>query len=284
MMKRFGRATEGFEPLYGQVPLVVLDEHPSREFVAMRVSPATDVYGERSAIWSTKSRKLVWIPENVNALCWTPDGQGVLLAREFYQRQPGKHDIIVTPLQSEYSHFLELLSWPGKKPIDECEIDLPRGWIVDLLASPTGKLVCCVWNDQHEAGFELFSITERRVRQLDGQGYHGQYSNLLEGPVFSPGGRYLVSAYTNHAWWSPDDPETPSLGGQCKVGWIVVGDTATGRYQVLEVHKLLPTGWLPSNPNDFCYVLLSRPSFSDPDHFKIMLPTGEERSFSVSGG
>jgi hypothetical protein len=282
MVKRLLKEPErNFEPLHGEQPFVVLDEHPDGQFIAMRVTP-TDVYGERAAVWSTKSRKTVWLPENANALCWTPDGKEVLLVREFYQREPEKHEVIVTPLQSEYSHFLERRTWADKRLVGQCEIDLPRGWIVDLLASPTGTLVCCVWNDQHEGGIELFSIAGKEVRQLDGRGYYGKYSNLLEGPVFSPDGRYLVFTYTNYAWWSANDPETPSLGGQCKVGWIVLGDMEAGNYQVIEVHKLLPKGWLPPDPNDFCDVLLSSPSFSDPDHFRVVLPTGEERSFSVS--
>jgi hypothetical protein len=280
MVKRFsGKYENDFEPLHGDQPVVVLDEHPGGEFIAMRVSGGD----ERAAVWSTKSRKIVWQPEGVTALCWTPDGEEVLLVREFYEYQPEKHEVIVTSLQSEYSHFLERRSWTDKKPVGQCEIRLPRGWIVNLLASPTGTLVCCVWNDQHEAGIELFSIAGKEVRQLGGRGYDGKHSNLLEGPVFSPDGCYLVLAFGNYAWWSPGDPETPSLGGQRTVGWVVVGDMRADNYRVKNVQKIVPKGWLPPNdPNDFRHVLLSCPSFTDSDHFKVVLPTGEERSFSVS--
>jgi hypothetical protein len=266
-----------FQPLRGRYPVSVLGQDPSGSFVAMQV-----IGQERAAVWSTKNHQLAWAPANTVAICWLPDGNHVLLAREHYRPDVHKRDIVVTPLQSEFSHFFELRNWPAKKLLGRCGINLPRGWIVDLLASPTGALGCCVWNDQHEAGVELFAITDKEVRQLDGRGYHGRRSNLLVGPVFSADGCYLVLTYGNYAWWSPDDPETPCLGGICAVGWVVVGDLSVGAYRVTEIHKTTPRGWLPpDDPNDFRHVLLSLPVFIDAHHFIIRLPTGEDRTFST---
>jgi hypothetical protein len=271
-------AEQNFEPLHGKTPVLVLDEHPNGELMALQVL-AQD---ERAAIWSTQTRKLVWEPQDVNALCWTPDGNDILLVQELYQRDPQKHRIISTPLQSECYHVLERRSWPDRHLVGRCAITPPRGWITDLLVAPTGEIACYVWNDQHEAGMELLSIAVGRIHQLEGRGYQGKQSNLLEGPAFSPDGRYLVLTYTTYAWWSPDDPETPSLGGQCNVGLVVVGDMTSGSYRVCKVNKPVPGGWLPPEPNDFCYRCLSRPHFLDADHFVVMLPTGERRSFSIS--
>jgi hypothetical protein len=283
MAKRLLTAAEGnFESLHGRQPFVVLDEHPSGDFIAMKVTAGSDAVGERAAIWSTKTRKIVWGPKNVNAVCWTSDGSELLLVRESYQRQPGKHELIVTPLQSEFSYSFERRSWPDNRLFAQSRLDPPRGWIVDLVASPTGTLACYVWNDQREAGVELVELSGNTVRQLPGQGYYGRESNLLQGPVFSPDGCYLVFTYGKYAWWSPDDPETPALGGQCNVGWIVVSDLESGNYRVIEVQTVLPKGWLPDNPNDLSTMLIMSPSFCDTHDFKVVLPTGEERYMSAS--
>jgi hypothetical protein len=271
-----------FAPLQAEQPSVVLDVHPGGEFIAMQVRPKNDVVGARAAIWSTKTRKIVWAPKNVNAICWAASGKKLLLVRESHQRQPGKHKIIVTPLQSEFAHFFERRSWPEKKRFAQCPIDLPTGWVVDLVASAAGMLACYVWNDQQEAGIELVSIAGNIARQLPGQGYYGKESNLLEGPSFSPDSRYLVFTYGKYAWWSPDDPANPSRGGQCQVGWIVVGDLEARNYRVSEVQTVIPKGWRPDDPNDYCNMLISCPTFSDRDNFKVVLPTGEERYFAVS--
>jgi hypothetical protein len=270
----------GFEALHGAQPRFVLDEHPDGEFIAMQTPPKA--HRQRAAVWNTRSRKIVWAPEDIDVMCWTTDGQEVLTLRNYYERRPEKHDIIVTPLQSEYTHFLERRSWPGRNLVGYCEVELPTGWVVELIPSPSGRHVCAAWNDQSEAGVELFYMAGNEIQQLRGRGYESKESHLLASPVFSPDGRYLVFMYTKYAWWSPDDPATSAVGGRCIVGWIVAGDVEACTYRSIETDKVLPRGWLPPDPDDFVDVKLSPPCFTDPDRFNVVLPTGEEQSFSAS--
>jgi hypothetical protein len=144
-------------------------------------------------------------------------------------------------------------------------------------------MACVVWLDQCEAGVEFISIAVGEVRQLLGKGYFGSRSNSLRGPVFSSDGRFLAFTYGNGPWWSADGlPITPSLGGRHTVGWVVVGDVDKGTYREIEVDTQITEGWLPPDPEDMTHEMLGCPSFIDPDRFKVILPTGEERVFSAS--
>jgi hypothetical protein len=83
------------------------------------------------------------------------------------------------------------------------------------------------WLEQDCAGFVLVQLSsEGGDFQLGGAGeFEGYFTkpNLLQGPVFSPDGRYAVAACSRWSWWAPGgDPETPSPGGRIKAGHVAV--------------------------------------------------------------
>jgi hypothetical protein len=282
-LRYLSEAEKHLEPFYDRHPAVLLDEHPGGDFVAMQVMANLAVLAERAAVWSRKSGKIIWRPQNANAICWSSKGDEVLYVWESYQKSAEHPPIIVTPLQSEYTYLFERCSWPDLKFIARCTIKFPMGWPMDIVPSPLGKLACVVWADQGEAGVELVSFLANDTCQLAGQGYYGNWSNLLAGPVFSPDGHFLAFTYGKGVWWSPDGAlDTASLGGMQTVGWVVVGDIERKCYREVKVQTNVPEGWLPPDPEDMNYEMLSCPSFINEDCFKVTLPTGEERFFSAS--
>ncbi len=268
-----------WEPLGGKLPQFYLGKHPSGTFVAMQVSLMLETLIERAAVWNAETCRIEWDPGNANALCWIEDGNQILVLEEVFIPDHHHPAVFATPLQREYVHFLRRFSWPKREHISSIEVTFPTGWLVDIVPSPTEALACFVWEDQHEAGIEFVSWEDGHLRQLPDSGYFGR-SNFIQGPVFSPDGRFVALSYGEGTWWS-DEPDVPSLGGLFKVGWVVVGETASGTYREIEVTASVAEGWLPDDPDDIKNELPSCPVFIDNEAFRIMLPTGEERRFST---
>ena len=141
-------------------------------------------------------------------------------------------------------------------------------------------MACVVWQDQCEAGIEVVSWEAGQPGQFVGRGYYGR-SNLIAGPAFSPDGRYVAMSYGEPCWWS-DDHETPSKGGELKVGWVVVGDPIAGKYREFDVVVPIPKGWLPADPDDIRNELLNCPQFVDDKTVQVTTPTGFVETLSVS--
>lgn len=271
-----------FEKLLGRLPSVFLDHHPDQELVAMQVIAWIETQTERAAIWNTKSKQIEWKLDDANALCWTSDGKEILILREKYEPKPEERVTpsgirIVTPLQSEFSYSFERRTWPDKQVIASCKLENPTGWWVDVVASPTQPLACCVWVDQCEAGIEWVRWKEGRLTQEFNQGYFG-HSQFLEGPVFNSDGSYLGFSYTEDAWWS-NDLETSSPSGEFKVGWVVICDTSNFMYREIEIQTKVAPGWTPEHFEETEEAILSSPVFVDSKSFTVKLPTGEEQTF-----
>ncbi len=276
----FKQPDESFRAYLGRHPVAHLDTDPTGRFLAMQM---LHDQRERAAIWNAESRNIAWSLDNVNAICWSTTGDEVFIIRESYNPVPDRPAMIVTPLQRDFAYFLERLSWPTPAPIASSKIKLPRGWPVDVVASPQGGLACVVWNDQCEAGIELFSVTGSEVLQLPNQGYWHKHSNILECPVFSPDGRFIILASGRNAWWSDGEGhEAPSPGGTITVGCVIVGDTNSSQYHTVEVQTYVRRGWIPDDIEDVDNEMLSPASFADNDRFTVTLPTGEIQVFSAS--
>ena len=106
-----------FEPFMGETPFRVLSRHAHDQFVALQVMadhPQTGHSSEFSALWDSLTGKIVWAPEHTIAMAWRPDGNQVGLLRERYAYNPDAHQIIGSPLQSEFTYTWERRSWPEK--------------------------------------------------------------------------------------------------------------------------------------------------------------------------
>jgi hypothetical protein len=268
-----------WEPLVGERPFSRLARHPGSDFVALQVSAWIETTVERAAVWDTRTRKIAWNPGDANALAWVPGGEEILVLRESFEPNPSDRGICVTPLQSEYSHAFERRSWPSLDLIASAPIDPPTGWLIDLVPSSSRPIACVVWQDQCEAGIEVVSWEGGQPGQIAGRGYYGD-SNLISGPAFSPDGRSIAISYGEPCWWS-DHHETPSKGGDLKVGWVVVGDPRAGKYREIDVIVPIPEGWLPDDPGDIRNELLDCPEFVDGRTVMVTTPTGFVRTLSV---
>lgn len=183
------------------------------------------------------------------ALCWLPSGREVLLVRFAYTRAPDHPRIIVTSLQSETRWRLERRNWPRRTLRDSCSLRLPTGWFDNVVASPRGDLAAVYWQEQDRAGFELVALGAGEVRQLPGAGYRAA-TNWVVGPVFSPGGEFLLlSCGPGACWWAADadDYDAPSAGGLFHMGDVVIVHTVTGTPRTIGLDAEIPAGWLPDD-------------------------------------
>jgi hypothetical protein len=268
-----------WEPLFGERPHSQLARHPSGDFVAMQVSAWIETTAERAAVWDIRTRKIAWNPYDANALAWVSGGEEILVLRETFTPNLSSRGTCVTPLQSEHRQSFERRSWPSLDQIASAPIALPTGWLIHVVPSPDRPMACVVWQDQCEAGIELISWDEGQPRQLAERGYYGN-SNLISGPAFSPDGRYVVISYGEPCWWS-EAHETPSKGGELRVGWVVVGDITAGTYREIDIVVSVPKGWLPADPYDIRNELLNCPDFVDATTAQVTTATGALITLSV---
>jgi len=271
-----------WEALEGGLPSAYLDTHPTGKFVTMQVVlPDSIVTIERAAVWNIKTHKIHWNPGNANALCWIEEGSEMLVLEESPKEGYIRPPLFVTPTQEEYRHFMRRISWPGLDTISCLELEFPHGWLTDVIASPADSLACFVWEDQCEAGIEFVSWEEGELRQLANTGFYGRGSNKIQGPVFSSDGTILAMTFGVGCWWA-EELDMPSKGGEFNVGCLVWSETGSCEYRRIDIDVSVPAVWRPDNPEDMLHnEYLSRPEFICTHEVKILLPTGEERRFSL---
>ena len=265
-----------WEALDGNFPVACLDIHPSDKFISMQVIAYNGITNERAAIWDVNTKKIVWCPENASALCWIENGTELLVIERIYQPSKEKPSLYATATQNEYKYFMRRLSWPALDTISSIELNFPLGWIIDVVPSPTDKLVCFVWQDQCESGIEFVSWQQSELKQLPDIGFYGN-SNRIQGPVFSSDGTTLAMSFGVGFWWA-ETPEGPSLGGDFNVGCLIWSETGSGSYNRIDINVSIPNGWKPRDPEDILHnEFLSKPEFVCKHEIKIQLPTNEER-------
>ncbi|WIG57499.1 MAG: hypothetical protein OJF49_000243 [Ktedonobacterales bacterium] len=280
-----------FEPVNGQKPFRVLDRHRSGRAIALQYGGGSD---NAAGIWDYEAGKLLGAGETalpiytsgstVPALCWSADGRQVILLRDQYHYQPELHHIIGSPLQSEYTHYLERWSWPDLEQVAVCTIQPPTGWMETIAVSPDGDLAAFTWCDQDGTGFELVRLSSDGDEQLPAATCQRQYELIYE-LAFSPDGRYLVLTGTGWEiqWWTDggDRLGMPSEGGRREAGFVAVFDLGKRTLKEQRIVIDVPAGWLPSNENATAFYTPGQPRFINSAEFAVPLQTGEERLFSI---
>lgn len=250
------------EPLRGHPPLWVLDRHPDGRHVAIQTGWAADEEGERAGIWDEQTGELVWAPQAV-AMCWLRDGSEVALVTE------------------QYSGDFERWSWPGRERLSRSPLTHREGWVDRVVVSSKDDLAAVRWIDQTEAGFELVAIRDEGDEQLKGKGWRVGGTNLVDGPVFSPSGRFLALSVGHAGWWREgDDIDGSSEGGRFEAGRAVIFDTKDGSTSEVPIEIEVPAGWEPGS-DEAGTGLLGEPRFTTSRSFVISLPTGEARKFGT---
>jgi hypothetical protein len=253
------------EALRGQAPLWVVDRHPDRRHVAMRTGWAAGDDGEQAGVWDVRTGGLVWAPQAV-AICWLRNGSEVALVTE------------------QYSGDFERWSWPDRERLSRGPLTHREGWVDHVVVSPKDDLAAVRWLDQTEAGFELVGLGGESDEQLKGKGWRVKGTNLVDGPVFSPSGRFLALSVGHAGWWRKgDDVDGPSEGGRFEAGHAAIFDTKDGSTREIPIEIEVPGGWEPES-DEAEAGLLGEPRFTTQRSFVISLPTGEERSFGIGGG
>jgi hypothetical protein len=250
------------EALQGQTPLWLVDRHPDGRHVVMRTGWSAGDEGERTGVWDEQTGELVWAPQAA-AMCWLRGGSELALVTE------------------QYSGDFERWSWPGRERLSRGPLSHRDGWVDDLAVSPKDDLAAVRWIDQTEAGFELIAIGDENDEQLKGKRWRVGGTNLVDGPVFSPSGRFLALSVGHAGWWRTGaDVDGPSEGGRFEAGRAVVFDTKDGSTRELPIDIEVPAGWEPAS-DEAEAGLLGEPRFASPRSFVITLPTGEERKFGT---
>jgi hypothetical protein len=191
-----------------------------------------------------------------------------------------------SPLEGDDWYLLERQSWPDHTPRSTCQVVLPEGWGNAVIASPRGDLAAVRWFEQDAAGFVLVAVQDSGDCHLPTHGHRVAATNLMQGPVFSPDGRYLTLSCGRSLWWTGDpdgdDPAIPARGGHYLIGQVAIYDVATEATREIPIEVDVPAGWLPDDPEEpLDGKLLGTPQFVTVSDFTVTLPTGGERRFSV---
>ncbi len=259
------RDAERLESLNGLKPYSVRSVHPSGEYAALEAP----VLGEESvaAVWEIATGRLVWAPKGAHAIAWSRDGRMVFAAGG---------------VRSYYQGFLQRFSWPSLKIEREGMVEMEGYRIQNLAVSPVG-LVAMASIGQGETYVYLYNVDAaaewpRLVAKWDG------LTNLINGLEFSPDASALVwTLGSPYYWWVGETEQGPSPGGRFEVGrifnWKLPGATAHDILKA-EVEADVAAGWSPEDPEDIlCSQMLLGPFFESSGSFRVLLPTGEWRTF-----
>src|SRR5262249_7303251 len=130
-----------------------------------------------AAVWDSENGKLLWAPEGASDIGWSPDGRHayVLVAR-------GPQGWMVRRL----AHY----SWPARELQEELDFHVPSGGADALVVSPAGGLAAVIAIQGPEWYYEVLSLRPSLSQPGVGKRIDDY---LLDGPVFSPDERYLVT-------------------------------------------------------------------------------------------
>jgi WD40-like Beta Propeller Repeat len=253
--------------------LWLLHRHPDGRHVALR----TATVPEWAGVWDVPTGRLVWRPDGAVAAAWLPVGDQLVALRDEPEPIPDM------PTRTQVRPFWERRTWPGDVPVARFPLRLPTGWPDRVVPSPRGNLAAVRWLEQDCAGVVLVTVAEEGDRQL-GAGYRTE-PNLIQGPAFSPDGRYLALSCARSSWWNPGDPESPSPGGRLAIGRVAVLDLRDPAAPVVTERAVadeVAPGWSPDDEQFERDELIGSPRFVSNREFTVRLPTGTEARFSVS--
>lgn len=149
------------------------------------------------------------------------------------------------------------------------------------LPSPKDPLLVISWSDQGMNGFDWFQV-DKSVSHLEEWGHSESFPWLLDDPVFSPDGRYIVACAGKLGWWSADgDPEHPSAGGKLCCGKILMSRVGTANYAQQEVFTEVPVGWLPRNQYSYEADMLRPAEFHELLEFRVRDPLQQVHTFTL---
>lgn len=227
-----------------------------------------------AAVWDSETGNLLWRPQPGGDIAWSPDGSSayVLVAR--FGPGPG----------GGIGHRLLRYSWPGRELQEELLFSVPSGGADMLVVSPAGGLAAAVAIQGPEWYYEVLG-RRPSLSQL-GVG-HRIDDYLVDGPVFSPDERYIVTVgsprFVWWAWpedegWDEEDWQVPSEGGRYEFGWVHVHDLAAGRKTKHPLAVELPAGWQPEpregEPDGWSWMVVWGPEFTGDRSFRLSLPGG----------
>lgn len=229
-----------------------------------------------AAVWDSRTGQLLWSLPKATEFGWSADGQSIYGLFSMFGRSQ----------RNGIRHRLDRYSWPECKLQEESFLSVPSGGADSLIMSPQGRYAAVVAIQSPEWYYEVLEL-QPKISQL----WIGQRIDeyLLDGPVFSPDDRYLVTiASTRYAWWAwPDEDEEgfdeenwhiPSEGGQYECGWIYVHDLESNRFTKHTLNVNLPQGWLPTVKGGYDdgwnWMVIWGPEFINEKEFRVWLPGG----------
>jgi hypothetical protein len=237
--------------------------HPTSSAIA-----TSSLFGDAviAAVWDSQNGKLLWAPEGASDIGWSPDGREayVLVAR-------GPQGWMLRRL----AHY----SWPARELQEELDFHVPSGGADALVVSPAGGLAAVIAIQGPEWYYEVLGLRPSLSQPGIGKRID-EY--LLDGPIFSPDERYLVTAgCSRFVWWSTreedeEEWQVPSDGGPHEAGWVHVHD-------LVERHKTrhplmvdLPAGWQPQpragETDEWVWTMVWGPQFLGDRTFRLWLP------------
>lgn len=261
------------DPDPGECEAFALRKHPTSSAIAL--SPLLRRNCPQSAVWDSETGKLLWVPNKATDIGWSPDGRSVYLLWSQY---------IPTPDRLA-GHWLQRYTWPGCDLEEELRFVVPSGSPHFLVVSPTGGLAAVVAHMGPDWTYVVLGL-QSSLHEL-GVGYRIDEA-LVDGPVFSPDQRYIVSiGSANYVWWACPDEEQeedvdgwqiPCEGGCHEFGWVYVHDLEELRVTRHTLVADLSPGWQPQPRNDDpsgkLWMLVWGPQFTSDRAFRISLPGG----------
>ena len=233
--------------------------HPSGRLITVELP---DVLRDECCVWDLETGELVWRPK-AHSIAWSGDGAAVAF------------------LTGEYGDDVELRSWPERKLLSKCVVK-PWACCNEYVAlSPRGDRAAVLWWHQTEGGVNLVAFEEGVATQL--AGYETKETNLLQGPTFSPDGRFVAISEGFVWWWLPDDAENPkaerSVGGTFRRGRLTLVEVDSDAVHQFDAFAEVDEGWQPPHEGWEHFELLGKPRFVSNDEILLEPEFGERCRF-----
>jgi hypothetical protein len=248
-----------------------LHRHPTSSAVTV-----TPLFGTNcvAVVWDSQSGELLWAPEQASEIGWAADGRSAYVIACKFGRGP----------RGGIGHRLIRYSWPGTEREEELVFSVPSGGADALVVSPAGRLAIVVAIQGPEWYYEVLGLLPT-LSQL-GVG-HRIDDYLLDGPVFSPDERYIVTvgsprfvwwAWPEEGEWDGEEWQVPSEGGLYELGWVYVHDLTSGLKTKHPLTVDLPVGWQPipreGESDGWSWMVVWGPEFTGERSFRVWLPDG----------